>query len=72
MPDNNLPKEFQDKIRGFLKDYPIARIDKNLKLVFIGYLRDQREGLPAEFDQVLDDVEALFMLVEIMRSERLS
>ena len=70
MPDNNFSQEFLELIRYFLQDHSAERIDKNLRLVFFDYLRNQREGLPTEFDEVLDDMEALFSLVEIMRGEK--
>ncbi len=70
MPDNKFSKEFLDGVRFFLQDHSPERIDKNLRLVFFDYLRNQREGLPTEFDEVLDDIEALFTLIEIMRNEK--
>ena len=70
MPDNIFSKEFLDSIRYFLQDHSPERIDKNLRIVFFDYLRNQHEGLPTEFDEVLNDIEALFSLIELMRSEK--
>ena len=70
MPDNTFSQEFLDGLRFFLQDHSPERIDKNLRLVFFDYLRNQREGLPTEFDEVLDDIEALFILIETMRNEK--
>lgn len=57
-------------MRYFLQDHSPERIDKNLRLVFFDYLRNQREGLPTEFDEILDDIEALFIMIETMRNEK--
>jgi len=70
MPDSNFSQEFLDSLRYFLQDHSPKRIDKNLRLVFFDYLRNQREGLPTEFDEVLNDIEALFALIETMRNEK--
>ena len=70
MPDNNFSQEFLDSLRYFLQDHSPERIDKNLRLVFFDYLRNQREGLPTEFDEIVNDMEALFMLLEFMRNEK--
>ena len=70
MPDNNFSQEFLELIRYFLQDHSAERIDKNLRLVFFDYLRNQSEGLPTEFDEVLNDIEALFVLIETMRNEK--
>ena len=67
---NNFSQEFLDSNRYFLQDHSLERIDKNLRLVFFDYLRNQREGLPIEFDEVLNDIEALFVLIETMRNEK--
>jgi ferritin len=67
---NNFSQEFLDGMRYFLQDHSPERIDKNLRLVFFDYLRNQREGLPIEFDEVLNDIEALFVLIQTMRNEK--
>jgi len=67
---NNFSKEFLNGMRDFLQNHSPERIDKNLRLVFFDYLRNQREGLPTEFDEVLDDMEALFLLIKTIRIEK--
>ena len=69
MQDKTFSKEFLNGMRDFLQNHSPERIDKNLRLVFFDYMRNQREGLPTEFDEVLDDIEALFMLIDTMKSE---
>ena len=69
MPDNTFSQEFLDGMRYFLQDHSPERIEKNLRLVFFDYLRNQRDGLPTEFDEVLNDMEALFELIETIRTE---
>lgn len=71
MPDKTFSQEFLNEMRFFLQDHSPERIDKNLRLVFFDYLHAQREGLPTEFDEVLNDMEALFSLVETMRNEKM-
>lgn len=36
----------------------------SVQKLFIAYLRHHKEGLPTDFDAVLDDVELLFDLLE--------
>ena len=65
-----LSKELADKVRYFIQDTSPARVGKNLRIVFFDYLRNQREGLPIEFDQVLDDMQNLFELLDVAAEEK--
>ena len=67
---NGLSKELADKVRYFVQDTSPARVSKNLRVVFFDYLRNQREGLPIEFDQVLDDMQNLFELLDVAVEEK--
>jgi len=67
---NKLSKELTYKMRYFIQDTSLARVSQNLRTVFFDYLRNQREGLPAEFDGILNDMEALFELLDVAAEER--
>ena len=67
---NGLSKELTYKMRYFIQDTSLARVSQNLRTVFFDYLRNQREGLPAEFDGILNDMEALFELLDVAAEER--
>jgi len=67
---NGLSKELADKMRYFVQDTSPARVGRNLRIVFFDYLRNQREGLPMEFDQLLDDMQNLFELLDVAAEER--
>ncbi len=65
-----LSKELADKVRYFVQDTSPGRVSKNLRVVFFDYLRNQREGLPMEFDQILDDMQNLFEFLDVAAEER--
>jgi len=55
------------ELNEFLQQYSLERMKDSLTIIFIDYLRNQREGLPTNFDIILDDVEAMFDLLKIIR-----
>jgi hypothetical protein len=67
---NGLSQELADKVRYFIQDTSPARVSVNLRAVLFGYLRSAREGLPIDLDIVLDDMEALFELLDVAAGER--
>ena len=71
MPDKDKTKtEFLDQINQFLQDHSVKGLGKSLRLVLFGYLRNMKEGLPIEFDEVIDDMEVLFELLDLMQVEK--
>ena len=67
---NGLSQELADKVRYFIQDTSPARVSVNLRAVLFGYLRDSREGLPIDLDMILDDMEALFELLDVAAGEK--
>ena len=67
---NGLSKELADKVHYFIQDTSPSRVSLNLRAILFGYLRNLREGLPVDFDIVLDDIEALFELLEVAAEEK--
>ena len=65
-----LSQELSDKVRYFIQDTSPARVNLNLRAVLFGYLRNAREGLPLDLDIVLDDMEALFELLDVAAEEK--
>lgn len=57
-------------MRYFIQDTSPARVCRNLRVVLFGYLRDAREGMPVYLDLVLDDMEALFELLDVAAEEK--
>ena len=68
--ENYLSERMQDKMRYFLQDHSPERIIKNLRKVFIDYLRSQQAGLPLEWDEILNDLESLFELMDVAAQEK--
>jgi len=68
--DKGLSKELADKMRYFIQDTSPARVSRNLRIVFFDYLRNQQEGLPMEFDQILNDMQNLFELLDVAAKEK--
>lgn len=62
-------EDLLDKFRYFLQDHSPERISRSLRKVFLDYMRQQTAGLDVEFDAILDDMEALFDLLDVC-SER--
>ena len=67
---NGLSQELADKVRYFIQDTSPSRVSCNLRAVLFGYLRSAREGLPVDLDVVLDDIEALFDLLDVAADEK--
>jgi len=67
---NQLSQELQACIRRFCQGTDIARIRRSLHLVFFDYLRHVSDGLPLEFDQILNDMESVFDLVDRIAAEQ--
>ena len=67
---NGLSQELADKVRYFIQDTSPARVSLNLRAILFGYLRNAREGMPVDLDIVLDDMEALFELLDIITDEK--
>ncbi len=71
--DNNvLSKKLTDRMRYFMQDHSPERVAKNLRKVFIDYLRSQQAGLPVEWDEILNDLESLFELLDVAAEEKKS
>lgn len=50
----------------FLEGKDIIKISRSLNKVFFDYLCYQREGLPMDFDDILDDIERIFEILELV------
>ncbi len=65
-----LSKELADKVRYFIQDTSPSRVCKNLRVLLFGYLRNQAEGLPVELEEILNDMESLFELLDVAAEEK--
>lgn len=68
--ENYLSEKMQDKMRYFLQDHSPERVSRNLRKVLIDYLRSQQAGLPLEWDEILNDLESLFDLLDVAAREK--
>ena len=67
---NGLSKELADKVRYFIQDTSPSRVSKNVRALLFGYLRNQAEGLPIDLEEILNDLEALFDLLDVAAEEK--
>ncbi len=68
--DHSFPsQELLDYLKLFIQDNSIARIQNSLRTVFFDYLRYNHEALQVEFENVLDDIQALLKLTTLIGEE---
>lgn len=53
----------------FLEYHPAKRLSKNLRRVFLEYLRHQHVGVSIYFEETVKDLEGLFDLLDIIEEE---
>ena len=68
--NKGLSKELADKMRYFVHNTSPNRISKNIRALLFGYLRNQAEGMPVDLEEILNDLEALFDLLEVAADEK--
>ncbi|MCB0541229.1 MAG: hypothetical protein KDE33_27220 [Bacteroidetes bacterium] len=61
---DNLPVETKHKIGQFLENSNLERMSRTIRKLFFAYLRDCKEGLSVDFDEILFDVETLINFLE--------
>jgi hypothetical protein len=64
--DESLNKEMLLELSKLLAGKDISKINQSLRRVFFDYMRYQKEGLPTEFDEILNDVETLHEVIHIL------
>lgn len=64
MSKDVLKKEMVDRFKLFIEDNNLDRMNRNLRKIFIDYLRQQSAGLDVNFDEILYDMEAIFNLLD--------
>lgn len=57
-------KEMVDRFKLFIEDNNLDRMNRNLRKIFIDYLRQQSAGLDVNFDEMLYDIEAIFSFLD--------
>lgn len=60
-----ITEELMEYFNLFLQDHSPERISRSLRKVFLDYMRQQTAGLDVKFDAILDDMEALFDLLDV-------
>lgn len=61
---DNYPDEVKDKLEYFLENSNLDRMSRTVRKLFFSYLRDCKEGLSVDFDEILFDVETLINFLE--------
>lgn len=61
---DNLPEEVKEHILGFVENSNLQRMSITIRKLFFAYLRDCKEGLSVDFDEILFDVETLINFLE--------
>lgn len=61
---DNLPVETKNRIVQFLENSNPERMSRTIRKLFFAYLRDCKEGLSVDFDEILLDVETLINFLE--------
>lgn len=57
---------FSDDLKEFKEHHSIKRMYQSLVFVFIDFVRFQKDGMPTNSYNLLNDIEALFELMEII------
>ncbi len=57
---------FIDDIQQFTEQQSVRRMYQSLVKIFIDFVRFQKDGMPTNIYTLLNDIEALFELLEIM------
>lgn len=57
---------FSDIIQQFTEQHSARRMYQSLVKIFIDFVRFQKDGMPTNIYTLLNDIEALFELLEIM------
>lgn len=62
--------EVKQKLEYFIKNSNHNRMSKTIRTIFFAYLRDSKEGLRVDFDDILYDVEMLIELIDCLSINR--
>lgn len=62
------PDELITRLEYFLENSNHERMSKTIRKLFFAYLRDSKEGLSVDFDDVLYDSETLINILEEINS----
>jgi len=63
-------KELTDKLNDITRNYSPARISNSVRVVFFDYMRSQQIGLPIDWDDIVEDVNLVFELLEVIANEK--
>lgn len=70
--DECLNHKILSELNKLLEGKDMTRISQSLQRLFFDYLRHQKEGLPIDFDRILDDYETVlemfYTLLKIMKA----
>jgi uncharacterized membrane protein YvbJ len=59
-----------ERLKFFIEDNDAQRVSRNLRKVFIDYLKFQDGVSDNDFDKILTDVEAVFELLDALAVEK--
>lgn len=61
-----MDKSFNEELKEFMEQHSARRMYQSLVKIFIDFVRFQKDGMPTNIYTLLNDIEALFELLEIM------
>ncbi len=67
---SELSKELADKLNDITTNHSPARVSNNLRVVFFDYMRSQTIGTPIDWDDIVDDINLIFELLEVISNEK--
>jgi hypothetical protein len=69
LPKAVLNRKLQEAFIHFLEYHPAKRLSKNLRRMFMEYLRYQDIGVSIYFEETLKDLDGLFDLLDIIEEQ---
>lgn len=61
---DSYPDEVKKQVENFLQNSDLERMSRTVRILFFAYLRDCKEGLSVDFEEILFDVETLINFLE--------
>ena len=70
MKKNKVSKKFENKISNFLDTVSVSRLNRHLRFMLLAYLSEFRCGNPIYHEDLLFDLEFLFMMLDAAEEEQ--
>ncbi len=67
---SGMSKELTEKLNDIIENHSLARVSNNLRVVFFDYMRSQEIGTPIDWDDIVEDINLIFELLEVIAKEK--